>query len=95
MLPDDDGLKQRLSDYLAVAFAHLETHELGHLPVQAPPPPEGAALGLCDGSDARALFYDTVERVIVPALEAHGLQAAHAWAHRRPPGPPAYSADGG
>jgi hypothetical protein len=44
--------------------------------------PEGAALGLCDGRSARRLFYDTVEQVIVPALEALGLDAATSWAQR-------------
>ena len=70
--------RARLDAYLAVAFAHLEHHELEHLaPVAAPM--GGAALGLCDGRDARALFYETVERVIIPTLEAHGLSASCAW----------------
>ncbi|HTQ45462.1 MAG TPA: ferritin-like domain-containing protein [Polyangiaceae bacterium] len=73
--------RERLGTYLAVAFAHLERHELAHLaPVR--PPPEGAALGLCSGVDARALFYATVHDVIVPSLDALGLRASHAWAHR-------------
>ena len=84
LLGDDAGLRARLAGYLRVAFGHLETHELSHLP-EASWPEEGAALGLCDGSDARALFYDTVERVIVPALEQHGLAAADAWRDRRRP----------
>ena len=29
--------------------------------------------------DARVLFFDTVEQVIVPGLEAKGLPAARAW----------------
>jgi hypothetical protein len=73
--------RERLNDYLAVAFAHLERHELAHLaPVR--PPPEGAALGLCSGVDARALFYATVHDVIVPSLDDLGLRASTAWAHR-------------
>jgi hypothetical protein len=74
----------RLGAYLAVAFAHLERHELAHLPVDARPPPEGAALGLCSGADARALFYATVADVIVPRLDALGLPASRAWASRQP-----------
>jgi hypothetical protein len=73
--------RERLSAYLAVALAHLERHELAHLSLVRPPP-EGAALGLCSGVDARALFYATVHEVIVPRLDALGLQASSAWAQR-------------
>ena len=45
-------------------------------------PEGGEALGLCSGSDARTLFYGTVERVIVPGLEALGLTARAAWEAR-------------
>jgi hypothetical protein len=75
----DKGMKERLGDYLEVAFAHLVEHELAHLPVTSAPPPEGVVYGLCSGSDARHLFFDTVERVIVPALEVHGIPARRAW----------------
>lgn len=75
----DGATRARLGDYLEVAFAHLVEHELAHLPLSSRPPPEGAALGLCNGGDARALFFATVEEVIVPALEAHGLPARRAW----------------
>ena len=82
LLPRLTGAEQeRLNAYLAVAFAHLERHELAHLaPVR--PPAEGAALGLCSGIDARALFYATAHEVIVPSLEALGLRASTAWARR-------------
>ncbi|MCX5746405.1 MAG: ferritin-like domain-containing protein [Proteobacteria bacterium] len=69
--------------YLPVAFGHLEAHELAHIPVATTWPAEGVAYGLCDGGDARALFYDTVTEVIIPQLEAHGLSAARAWDQRR------------
>lgn len=75
----DAATKERLGDYLEVAFASLVEHELAHLPVASQPPPEGAELGLCSGSDARRLFLDTVERVIVPGLEHHGIPALRAW----------------
>lgn len=77
-----DPERRRLSVYLAVAFAHLERHELAHLPTTAAPPPEGAELGLCSGREARALFYATVQQVIVPQLKALGLEAGRAWASR-------------
>jgi hypothetical protein len=84
--------RTRLDAYLAVAFAHLERHELAHLVVGARPPAEGAALGLCDGADARTLFYATVCEVIVPRLEALGVTASRAWATR---GRPERSCDAG
>ncbi len=72
--------------YLPVAFAHLEHHELLHLPLRQPPP-DGDQLGLCAGSDARELFYDTLSSVIRPGLarffkpdrvgEAHQVDEAH------------------
>lgn len=77
----DASTRAGLDAYLPLAFAELEAHELAHLPLRAAPP-AGARLGLCDGRDARALFYATVERVIVPALAAQGLAAAQAWALR-------------
>lgn len=83
LAPSLDGdARARLGAYLALAFAHLESHELAHLPQGATPPPETAALGLCNGADARALFFDTVREVIVPALETLGLPASRAWAGR-------------
>lgn len=75
----DRETKEHLGDYLEVAFDHLVEHETSHLPLSSQPPPEGVALGLCSGPDARRLFFDTVERVIVPGLEAHGLPARRAW----------------
>jgi hypothetical protein len=75
----DAATRERLGDYLEVAFAHLVEHELSHLPEQSRPPAEGVAYGLCSGKDARVLFFDTVERVIVPGLEAQGIPARRAW----------------
>jgi hypothetical protein len=88
----DDETKERLGDYLEVALAHLVEHELAHLPEGSAPPPEGVVYGLCSGRDARELFFDTVEQVIVPALEASGIPAGRAWSSaepRRSPSPPA------
>jgi hypothetical protein len=82
LLPDDPALKERLSKYLMYAFEHVERHELSHLPEQAEWPPEGAHVGLCSGRDARALFYATIEQVILPGLEARGLSARYAWENR-------------
>jgi hypothetical protein len=81
LLTDDS--RARLGAYLRVAFAHLEAHELAHLPVEAGAPDGGAALGLCSGGEARALFYATIDEVIIPGLERLGLPAAAAWNNRR------------
>jgi hypothetical protein len=77
----DEG-RRSLSAYLATAFQHLEAHELAHLPVSSVARDGGEALGLCSGREARELFYGTVERVIVPGLEAVGLSARAAWESR-------------
>ena len=80
LAPDLDlPLRERLSDFLVLAFAHLRDHELAHLPPRPSPSPAAEALGVCDGHAARALFFATVEQVIVPGLQAHGLDAAGAW----------------
>jgi hypothetical protein len=71
--------KARLESYLRIAFGHVEEHELAHLPVASQPPAEGVALGLCSGPDARVLFYETIEEVIIPQLQALGLDARGAW----------------
>jgi hypothetical protein len=71
-----------LARYLPRAFAHLEAHELDHIPLGPPWPADAAHYGLCDGADARALFHDTVEHIIIPGLAAHDLPAAAAWRAR-------------
>ena len=75
----DDNLRERLKSYIQLAFAHVEKHELSHLPVEAQPPKEGLQLGLCSGLDARTLFYATIEQIIIPGLSNQGLDAQWAW----------------
>lgn len=69
----DTAARVRLGRYLTVALAHLDAHELAHLPLHGAPPPEGAALGLCNGADARTLYRETVDQVILPGLLALGI----------------------
>lgn len=71
--------RARLADYLVPAFRHLRDHELANLALGPLPSPAAQRHGVCDGDADRALFFATVERVIVPGLEAHGLPAARAW----------------
>ncbi len=78
----DAAARERLGDYLAVAFEHLETHELAHLPITGPLPEGAEDLGMCDGAEARELFHATLRDVIIPRLEALGLPAARAWRTR-------------
>lgn len=71
----DEAGRDRTSRYLSVALAALRAHELDHLP-ENQFPPEGKALGLCDGRAARELFFATVDEVILPGLARFGLRAA-------------------
>jgi hypothetical protein len=80
----DHATRARLSEYLEIALAHLVEHELAHLPLASRPPAEGAVYGLCNGNDARRLFFDTLDTVIIPRLEALGLRARHPWGARAP-----------
>jgi hypothetical protein len=78
----DRGARERLNAYLAVAFAHVEQHELAHISDDEGAGEAGAALGLCHGRAMRQLFYATVTDVIIPRLNALGLSADVAWARR-------------
>jgi hypothetical protein len=75
----DAATKARLGEYLVIALHHLREHELAHLPNTLATSRHAADYGVCDGNDARKLFFDTVEQVIVPGLEEHGLPAGRAW----------------
>lgn len=75
----DSELLERLNAWLVVAFRHLVSHELAHLPTGAPPSSSAEDVGVCDGLRGRSLFFATVEQVIVVRLEALGFAAAAAW----------------
>lgn len=72
-------LCRRLGDYLVAAFRDLREYELAHLPPTAAPSDLARAYGVCDGHEARALFFSTVHTVIIPGLEFYGIPAAAAW----------------
>ncbi len=69
--------------YVPIALAHLEAHELVHLPASCEPPIDGRRFGVCSGQSARSLFYDTVNEVILPALNERGLEGSKAWNSRK------------
>lgn len=75
----DEDLKARLSAYLVDALAHQVAYEVPKLPVTFGLRPEVAMAGVCDGSFARTVFFDTIEQVIVPGLETAGLAGHKAW----------------
>jgi len=80
LAPDiDDDMKSRLTDYLVVAFKHVREHELHYLPLGKTPSVQAESVGVCDGVEARQLFFETITDVIIPGLEAHGLGAQKAW----------------
>lgn len=75
----------RLDAWLRLAFGHVEAHELRELAPGPSPSRAATDVGVCDGDEARRLFYDTVRDVIIPGLERRGLLAGWAWSHRVTP----------
>lgn len=65
----------KLDVYIPVAIRHLIDFELDHLSPAPPPSPAAAAVGVCDGRNARQILFETIERVIVPGLQRHGFLA--------------------
>jgi hypothetical protein len=78
----DDAARRRLALYLRAAFAVLERHELEGMPLGIEFGPKAAPLGLCSAREARELFYTTVREVVLPRLEAYGIDARRAWEAR-------------
>lgn len=79
----DEAAHTRLAAYVEIALAHQCAYELPKLPVNLGLRAEVAAAGVCDGGAARALFFDTIEQIIVPQLDAAGLHASEAWSRVR------------
>lgn len=75
----DTDSRARLGCYLVDALVHQVRYELPRLPLNGPVRPELGQVGVCDGAFARELFFDTVQQVILPQLEAAGLPARAAW----------------
>lgn len=87
----DESARMRMNAYLPGAFGYLEARMHAAMPVpEGPPAPDAVraqleALGCMDPEDGRAIFAATVEEVIVPRLEDHGLAARKAWDERQSP----------
>ncbi len=60
-----------ISRYLRVAWEHLDEHELTHLPDSSEFAGDDSAaeLGLCDGREARSLFFRVRDHVLRPRLQ--------------------------
>ena len=79
----DAEARERLDRYLVDALRHQMRYELPKLPVNLGLRADVARAGVCDGLEARGLFFDTVETVIVPGLEKAGLRGGVAWAEAK------------
>lgn len=76
----DADARARTSRYLVDALRHQIAWEVPKLPVNLGLRDELAKAGVCDGAQARELFFATIGEVVVPQLEAAGLDARRAWA---------------
>lgn len=78
----EPGLRDSLAVYLRHAFAVLERELL--LPTRrvARPSAGAVALGVIDPVRAADVFVQTLETIVVPGLERHGLDAGTAWRQR-------------
>jgi hypothetical protein len=70
--------KARLGAYLVVAFEHQIAFHAPFLNMGRASD-RGLAIGAPDGPGNWSTFVDTMERVVVPGLDAHGLRAGAAW----------------
>jgi hypothetical protein len=81
--PDiDPATRWRLGRYLVSCFVHqIDFHapflEMGSASAEA------MGIGAPDGDTNWAIFVETMERVTVPGLDAHGLAASAAWAEAK------------
>ncbi|MCC6625358.1 MAG: ferritin-like domain-containing protein [Deltaproteobacteria bacterium] len=81
----DEATRMRLDRYLGVALRALAEHQLrtGGDP-RFRSRPDLMALGVADALVLRVAAIETIERVIVPGLEALGFRARAAWEPVRP-----------
>jgi hypothetical protein len=72
----DREAKERMGEYLALAFRQL--FERHYVPPRLTTPVGVPTVGVDDRREAGELFLDVVSDVIIPGLQAHGLDAATA-----------------
>jgi hypothetical protein len=74
----DAKMRERLTAYLVAVFEHQIAFHGAFLrwPSQ---PDRAVAIGAADGPLNWSIFVDTINEVIVPGLERHGLGARRAW----------------
>lgn len=82
LLDADPDLRGSLEVYLRHAFAVLERELLTPVKGGARPSPGAVALGVIDPARAADAYVQTLEAVVVPGLERHGLDAGDAYRHR-------------
>lgn len=81
----DATQRDRFADWLKLGFASLERAMLANMPLGADDEEVVAAaarLGVLDSREAREILRDTVETVILPRLEDHGVPARRCWRER-------------
>jgi hypothetical protein len=82
-----DEERTRTNRYLRIAFAHLEREmhaAMPAAPIDEPTRVELEGLGCLLGVEGRVLFEETIDTVVLPRLEDHGLDARRAWQTRTP-----------
>jgi hypothetical protein len=83
--------RKALRDYMPVALPYLERSLLEAMPLDPGNEPSDEvladvfALGFSDSRLARAFLYESIETVILPRLDAFGLEASKAWHERERP----------
>jgi hypothetical protein len=81
----DEAGRERTQSYLEVALAYYERCMVDATPVRVIPGPvlaDARRLGFAHSAAARDLFVEAIETVVLPQLDAIGLDAAGAWARR-------------
>jgi hypothetical protein len=78
----DPDLRGSVETYLRHAFAVLERELLDPVRGAAPMSPGAVALGVIDPTRAGTVYVQTIESVVVPGLERHGLDAGTAYRSR-------------
>lgn len=84
-----DQERQAMRDYMPVALGVLEAELLHAMPLDPDnePPQEIMAdvfaLGFSESKNGRALLYDSINEVVLPRLDAFGLNATDAWKVRK------------